>query len=57
MGVLALAYLAILAYYGFLMIRHRKILLKIQWGVFGVICAGLIEVTYLFYSLNSSMAV
>jgi len=44
MGILALGYLANALYYGFLMIRYRKILLVIQWGVFAVIIAGVVEV-------------
>jgi len=54
-GVLALFYLIVTIIYMVPMIRHRQILLHIQYGIFAVMAVGVIEVSaWYFYRLDKN---
>ena len=48
LGLLSCAYLVLLLVFGYLVFRHRSTMLKMQWGILGVVIMGLIETTTWF---------
>ena len=48
LGILSSFYLILLLVYGYLAIRYRKTILRMQWGVLAVILMGMIETTTWF---------
>jgi len=54
-GILSLAYAFIVIFFGVLSIRYRRILMKLQYGILGIILFGLIEVSsWYFYRVGTN---